>query len=114
MFGYEEVNWKEVAAELWHGFRHLSPQKVWDWLTDGFGVRLIAAASIALVLWLSGCASAGPAISGTEHAVTINWANSSSSATLADAEEHCAKYGRHAQFSGKPNAFTDAYNCVKE
>lgn len=35
-----EVNWKEVAAEVWYGLRHLSLQKIWDWLTDGFGVRL--------------------------------------------------------------------------
>lgn len=33
----DEVNWKEVAAELWHGFRHLTPQKVWDWLTKPSG-----------------------------------------------------------------------------
>jgi hypothetical protein len=43
-----EVNWKEAAAEVWHRLRHLTPRKAWAWLTDGYGVRLIAAASIAL------------------------------------------------------------------
>ncbi|MEW5967317.1 MAG: hypothetical protein AB1720_10055 [Pseudomonadota bacterium] len=31
----DEVNWKEVAAELWHGFRHLTLRKIWDWLAYG-------------------------------------------------------------------------------
>lgn len=108
-----EVNWKEAAAEVWHGLLDLTPRKVWAWLTYGVGLRLVFLVAILPLILLAGCATAGPTINGTEHAVTINWANASSSATLADAEAHCAKYGRHAQFSGKPNAFTDAYNCVK-
>lgn len=111
MFGYEEVKWKEVAAEVWYGLRHLTPRKVWDWFTPG---KVIFIFVILPIILLYGCASAAPTINGTEHAVTINWANASSSTTLPTAQAHCAKYGRHAQFSGKPNPFTDAYNCVKE
>ncbi len=47
-----EVNWKQAAAELWHKMRTLTPAKAWAWMKDGYGVRLIAAASIALGLWL--------------------------------------------------------------
>lgn len=35
-----EVNWKEVAAEVWHGLRHLTPRKAWAWLTYDNGLRL--------------------------------------------------------------------------
>jgi hypothetical protein len=66
---------------------------------------------LAAVL-LAGCAAEAPRVTGTEHAVAVNWANSDASLTLPTAEAHCAKYGKHAQFAGKPNAFTDAFNCV--
>lgn len=69
---------------------------------------------ILAVAVLAGCASAPPSVVGTEHAVTVNWSGSAQSRSLAAAEAHCQKYGRYAQFSGKPNAFTDAYNCVKK
>lgn len=118
-----EVNWKEAARELWHGFRHLSPQKVWDWLTDGYGVRLIAAASIALGLWLQGCSTAplDPIATGTEHAVTVSRVNSlevsnmnrPTTNPLLAAQKHCAQYGRVAQFAGKVDDWTTAYNCVR-
>lgn len=35
-----EVNWKEVAAEVWYGLRHLSLQKIWDWFTPGKAIFL--------------------------------------------------------------------------
>lgn len=123
MFGYEEVNWKEVAAELWHGFRHLSPQKVLDWLTDGYGVRLIGSACIVLGLWMTGCSTQplDPIATGTEHAVTVSRVNSLDlsnmsrpmTSELAAAERHCARHGRVAQFAGKVNDWSNAYNCVK-
>lgn len=62
---------------------------------------------------LAGCAGQSPRVSGTEHAVTINWAHSGREYVLQNAEAHCAQYGKHAQFTGKPNAFTDAFNCVE-
>lgn len=68
---------------------------------------------ILAVTLLTGCATQAPRVTGTEHAVAVNWAASDSALTLPAAEAHCAKYGKHAQFAGKPNAFTDAFNCVK-
>lgn len=67
---------------------------------------------ILAVMPLAGCATEAPRVTGTEHAVAVNWANSDASLTLQAAEAHCARYGKHAQFAGKPNAFTDAFNCV--
>lgn len=69
--------------------------------------------AIIFALLLAGCATQPPRVTGTEHAVAVNWANSEAALTLPAAEAHCARYGRHAQFSGKPNAFTDAFHCVK-
>lgn len=110
-----EVDWKGAAADLWHGLLNLTPKKAWNWLTYGPGsMRLVyLVVIIPLILWLSGCASTGPTVNGTEYAVTVNWANASSSSTIQTAQAHCAQYGRNAQFAGKPNAYTDAYNCVK-
>ncbi|MHB1371264.1 MAG: hypothetical protein ACYCW7_13835 [Pseudomonadaceae bacterium] len=105
---------RDLAYEVFYELRHLTLRRAWAWLTAGSGLRLLVAVVIVpLLLLLNACASAGPSVNGTEHAVTINWANAASSVTLPAAEAHCAQYGRHAQFSGKPNAFTDAYNCVK-
>lgn len=69
---------------------------------------------IALIV-LAGCASLPPvAMEGTENAVVVNWAGSTSvNGALAIAEQHCAKYGRHAQFVGKITVYQIAYNCVK-
>lgn len=72
-----------------------------------------------LALLLAGCvttAPRGPEITeATENAVTINWSRSNSGATgaLGVADAHCAKYGRHAQFAGKPTDFDIAYTCVR-
>lgn len=65
---------------------------------------------------LAGCATHPPFIvEGTEHAVSVNWAHSPRGTTgaLEAADAHCAKYGRHAQFTGKVTDFENAYNCVK-
>jgi len=67
---------------------------------------------VIAALLLAGCATGAPLVTGTEHAVTVNWADSEAALTLPTAEAHCARYGKHAQFAGKPNAFTDAFNCV--
>lgn len=69
--------------------------------------------AIFAALLLAGCATQPPSVTGTEHAVSVNWASSDAALTLPAAEAHCATYGKHAQFAGKPNAFTDAFNCVK-
>lgn len=72
-----------------------------------------------LAVLLAGCVTTGargPEVTeGTENAVTVNWSRSSkwSDGVLGVAEAHCAKYGRHAQFAGKPTDFDITYNCVK-
>jgi starvation-inducible outer membrane lipoprotein len=68
---------------------------------------------IIATLLLAGCAAQPPRVTGTEHAVSVNWANASLPDALPAAEAHCAKFGRHAQFSGKVAAFEAAFNCVK-
>lgn len=69
-----------------------------------------------LALILTGCAAQGPVVmEGTENSVTVNWADSTQgiSGALTEADKHCAKYGRHAQYAGKITDFQLAYNCVK-
>lgn len=73
---------------------------------------------ILLVVFLAGCATGQKApfqVTGTEHSVTVNWAQSPSGAAgaLGAAEAHCAQYGKHAQFAGKLTDSDLAYNCVK-
>lgn len=73
---------------------------------------------MALAGLLAGCAS-GPHkdfyVDGTENMVTVNWANSRSGqdGALAQAEAHCGKYSKRAQFAGNAQDFTMAFNCVK-
>ncbi|MBU1396656.1 MAG: hypothetical protein KKE84_11050 [Gammaproteobacteria bacterium] len=69
--------------------------------------------AIIAAMLLVGCAAQPPRVTGTEHAVSVNWANSSLADALPAAEAHCAKYGRHAQFTGKMAAFESAFSCVK-
>lgn len=121
MFGYEEVKWKEVAAEVWYGLRHLTLRKAWDWFTPGKVIFLFV---ILPLILLYGCSTQplDPIATGTEHAVTVSRVNSLDlsnmsrpmTSELAAAERHCARYGRHAQFAGKVNDWSNAYNCVKE
>ena len=67
---------------------------------------------------LAGCATQqrGPEVyDGNEASVVVGWNHSTvgSKGALSVADEHCAKFGKHAQYSGKPNDFLLAYNCVK-
>lgn len=102
---------KELAAELWFGFRHLSPQRVWDWLTEGCcSPRLWTLLVIVpLVAWLGGCATSSR-VSGTPNSAIVIWA--SLPEALPMAEEHCAKHGKHAQYSGSPHPYELIFNCV--
>lgn len=88
--------------------------RAWAWLTYGpCAMRLIMAVVVTpLILWLSGCTTEAPRVTGTAHAVAINWANSDPAHTLPTAEAHCAKYGKHAQFPRKTNDFTAAFNRI--
>ena len=72
---------------------------------------------------MAGCSTApfDPMTEGTEHAVIVDRINKTElsnlsrpmTSELAAAERHCAKYGRHAQFSGKVTDWKNSYNCVK-
>ncbi len=72
-------------------------------------------AACALVL-LAACASTRPTVAeGNQSTVVVDWAQSSrgSDGALAVADAHCAQYGKHARYSGKPNSFRIAYDCVR-
>ncbi|MBS0323589.1 MAG: hypothetical protein JSR19_07025 [Proteobacteria bacterium] len=75
--------------------------------------------TMLLAIALAGCVTTGArgpeVLEGTENSVTVNWANSTQgvSGALTAADQHCAKYGKHAQFAGKLTDFQFAYNCVK-
>jgi len=74
---------------------------------------LLTACTLAL---LAGCASTGPTVAeGNRSTVVVDWArsNQGSNGALAVADAHCAQYGKHARYSGKPNAFRLAYDCVE-
>jgi len=80
---------------------------------------MLKTASLALLAALvAGCAT-GPHkdfyVDGTENMVTVNWANSRTGqdGAMAQADAHCAKYGKRAQFAGNAQDFTMAFNCVK-
>ena len=72
----------------------------------------------ALAGLVAGCA-AGPHkdfyVDGTENMVTVNWANSRTGqdGAMAQADAHCAKYGKRAQFAGNSQDFAMAFNCIK-
>jgi hypothetical protein len=68
-----------------------------------------------LLLVHAGCASRGPVVDeGNATGVVVAWNRSTggSSGALAVADQHCQRYGRAARYSGKPNAFLLAYDCV--
>ena len=74
---------------------------------------LLTACTLAL---LAGCASTGPTVAeGNQSTVVVDGArsNQGSNGALAVADAHCAQYGKHARYSGKPNAFRLAYDCVE-
>lgn len=65
---------------------------------------------------LAGCATVPPeVVEGNESTVIVAWNNSTQGDTgaLGVADTHCAKYGKHAKYNGKPNDFQLAYDCVK-
>lgn len=78
---------------------------------------------LLIALLLTGCSTAplDPVATGTEHAVTVSRLNSIDlgnlgrpmTSELDAAQNHCAKYGRVAQFAGKVSDWKNAYNCVK-
>lgn len=71
---------------------------------------------VALDISLSGCASTAASacyVDGTEYTASVNYVTCGIEKATHDAEAHCAKKGRHAQFAGKINDWTNAYNCVK-
>ena len=70
--------------------------------------------ALLCLLLIAGCAAPQNryTVNGTEHSVTVNWAGGKADGALPEAEKHCAKYGKHAQFAGKVNDFTAAFNCA--
>lgn len=65
---------------------------------------------------LASCANNLPLkVDGNEYSVNINYFNRSkgSEGAAEEAEKHCAKYGRHAQFAGTVNYNESVYNCIK-
>lgn len=52
-------------------------------------------------------------VEGTENMVMVNWANSRVDGAMAEADKHCSKFGKRAQFAGNVQDFTIAFNCVK-
>jgi outer membrane lipoprotein SlyB len=81
--------------------------------------RMKAFIAAVIGLSLAGCLTnpaRGPEVyEGNEVSVVVGWNRSTvgSTGALAVAEAHCAKFGKHAQYSGKPNDFLLAYNCIK-
>lgn len=73
-------------------------------------------AALCVMLAITGCAAAvGPKVAeGNQSTVVVDWAHSNQGSTgaLALADAHCAQYGKHARYSGKPNVFQLAYDCV--
>lgn len=69
--------------------------------------------TLLLAAILAGCASTptSPVRGGTEHTVTVSFADVSMAEAVNAAEAHCQQYGRHAQFSGKSGFFV-FYNCI--
>lgn len=55
-------------------------------------------------------------LEGNAKFVRVGWAASrtGNQGALQVADQHCAQYGKVAQYSGKPNDFSAAYNCVKD
>ena len=76
-----------------------------------------AALIAALGVLAAGCATTSQPracyVDGTEYTATVNYVACGVEKATHDAESHCQKYSRHAQFSGKINDWTNAYNCVK-
>ena len=71
---------------------------------------------VVLAVLLAGCVSTAPRacyVDGTEYTASVNYVACGVEKATHDAEAHCAKEGRHAQFAGKINDWTNAYNCVK-
>jgi hypothetical protein len=78
-------------------------------------MRKIILIGIALVV--AGCATPrGPEVyEGNASSVIVGWNNSTQGSTgaLQAADQHCAQYGKTARYSGKPNDFLLAYDCIK-
>jgi hypothetical protein len=70
---------------------------------------MIKIATLCVLLTIAGCATVSPrVVEGNQSTVTQG-----STGALAVADAHCAQYGKHAKYSGKPNSFRLAYDCVK-
>lgn len=72
--------------------------------------------ALCALLLIAGCVSTGPRVAeGNQSTVVVDWAQSNQGNTgaLAAADAHCAQYGKHARYSGKPNSFQIAYDCVQ-
>lgn len=71
---------------------------------------------VFVCLLIAGCASVPPQVrEGNAETVIVSWNMSTqgSSGALGVADAHCAKYGKRARYTGKPNDFQLAYDCVK-
>lgn len=73
--------------------------------------------TVLIALALSGCATPAMIEEGTARNVVIAFGTDAigapvGSPTLALAEQHCARYGKHARYSGRPSGSRIAYDCV--
>lgn len=69
-----------------------------------------------ILLLLTGCATRGPEVyEGNAASVVVGWNRSTQGTTgaLEAADAHCKKYGKVARYTGKPNDFLLAYDCVQ-
>ena len=68
-----------------------------------------------LCLLIGGCTTVPPkVVEGNARSVIVGWNMSTQGSTgsLGIADAHCAKYGKTAKYTGKPNDFQLAYDCV--
>lgn len=72
---------------------------------------------IILLLAIAGCAAPrGPEVyEGNSASVIVGWNRSTQGTTgaLEAADAHCKKFGKAARYTGKPNAYLLAYDCVQ-
>lgn len=72
--------------------------------------------ALGAVMILSACATPPKVTSSSEATVMIHWRNLDIDREVSEimplAEKECAKYGKHARYSGRTGTFEEMFNCV--
>jgi hypothetical protein len=106
---HEKYHWQKIAG-LGVAFFFAMPFSVTFFENLGGSMRVLVLVSVAALM--AGCAA--KVIDSNERMVMINAGSADPSGALRMAQSECAKYGRHARLSSKPNEDRQwTFDCIR-